>query len=230
VQRGDYAVWQHKTYDTWKKNHEAYWKERLRNAPRLELPRDEGAVEVTPVVSEILRFSFGHVLIARLREVARRERTFPALVVLTFYLAVMLRWYNQKALMLVFVSHGRYRPELANVIGLLPSFLYLRIEVSPEDRFIDLLKRVHSEYSASYHQPFDRVQDLAPDYSTDLWFNWQPSNWAPRLADRQWQVNDQVTIRPYPLKQSVPAQFGQWFFETADDIDVTVLYSPDFYA
>lgn len=231
VQLGDYAVWQHKTYDTWQKKHEAYWKERLRNAPRLELPRDEGAVEVTPVVSEILRFSFGHVLSARVREVARRERTFPALVVLTFYLAVMSRWYNQRDLMLVFISHGRNRPELANVIGFLVEFLYLRIEVSPEDRFIDLLKRVHSEFhSASYHQPFDPVQDLAPDYSTDLSFNWQPSNWAPWLADRQWQVNDQVTIRPYPLKPSIPAQFGQWFFETSDDIDVTVLYSSDSYS
>jgi len=150
-----------------------------------------------------------------------------ALVVLAIYVVVMSRWCDQEDLLLVFVSNGRYRPELEDMIGQLAAHLHLRVDVTKEDRFIDLLKRVSLEYFSAYdHQDFGRVPDLFPACNTDLYFNWVPSEWG------QWSVShcDQVRIEWRGFWKPLPFKLACFFFDTAPGIVCRIEYRPDLFA
>lgn len=230
VQLADYAVWEQQAYASWKSRHEAYWIERFRGAPPMKIPHDPGLTERENPEGEVRRFSFGKVLSMRLHALARREQFLTALVVLCIYVLVMSRWYKQRDLTLLFVSNGRHRPELRNVIGCLADCLYLRIEIDEGATFSDLLRRISFEYySADDHRSFNRSLTLVPEGMTDLWFNWLPFSWIPWLSNRQWAVTDTLTLRPYHLRHVSAAPFVPYFFETADGIGGMVFYRPDLF-
>lgn len=230
VQFADYAVWQQQTYFIWEQTHAAYWKKHLQGAPCLKLPRDEGLVEAKNPTGTIFHLLFGNLLSDRLREVARQERTIAALVVLTIYVAVVSRWHEQSDLVIQFVSNERYRPELRDMIGLVVDLVPLRIKVSENDTFLDLLGRVKTEFqSASEHPVFGHIEAPRPEGSTEssLHFNWQPINRMPWLARHGWQLNDEVRVQPFPTSLEFTAEFIAWFYDTIDGICMTVMYRQD---
>lgn len=239
VQFGDYAVWQQRTYDTWLKKHETYWRVRLAGAPRPQLPLDDGLAQVEHPTVAVRHFPFGKTLSARLRDVARRERTLLPLVVLAVYVAVLSRWCNQRDLVLTFVSHGRYgRPELENMIGFLVNFLLFRIEVTKEDSFLDLLERVNLEfYSADQHQDFNRVPDFVPDCPAphELSFDWAPVNWSGRSVHQQEEAGGEVKVQPFPIQTfryrvNESYKFAAVPSDTASGIVITLVYRIDLFA
>lgn len=237
VQFADYAVWQQRTYDAWLKKHEAYWRGRLTGAPRIQLPLGNGLAEVKHPTVSMLHIPFGKALSAKLRDVARRERTLLPLVVLTVYAAVVSRWCSQGDLVLGFASHGRHsRPELENMIGFLATGLLLRIEITKEESFLDLLKRVNLEfYSACNHQGIGRLRDIVPECTIDVGFNWITTNWSRRSVHQKGEADGPVKMQPFPIQtfRSVEAPFLKFvplFSDTAAGIIVTVLYRPDLFA
>lgn len=232
VQFADYAVWLQQTYDTWERKHAAYWKKCLRGAPCLKLPRDDGLLEAKSPVGTAFHFPFGSPLSVRLHDLAQRQRTLPAIVMLTIYVAVISRWHNRGDLVLDFVSNGRYYPELRDVVGLMIDEMHLRIEISKEDTFVNLLERVKLEFQfACEHPEFGHVRDLVPEYESDfsLSFNWQPANWIPWLAGHHWQFNEQIRIQQFPLTRVWPAEFQPLFFDTVGGISLTVMYRQDLF-
>lgn len=231
IQLPDYATWQDRMLESWKRDHGPYWKERLVGAPCLQMPREPGLVEAAEPVGAELHFSFGPELSERLIDAGRRERTLPPLVVLTLFFAVMSRWYKQDDLTLLFVGNGRYRPELRDMIGFLADFVYLRVHVNSDDTFRHLLRRVAQEYyTACAHPAYFRAHEVAQvDGLTDMHFNWQPYRWIPWLSHGKWKVNEQLVLKPYPLKKVFAAPFSPFFFQTDAGIGSTVLYRPDQY-
>ena len=232
VQFADYAVWQQKTYDVWEETHATYWKEHLQGAPCLRLPRDEGLVEAKNPTGTVFQLLLENSLSVRLREVARRERTLPALVLLTIYVAVMSRWHEQGDLVVGFASNGRYRPELRDMVGLLVDGMHLRIKVSEDDTFLHLLGRVKEEFQhACEHPQFGHVQDIIiPEGSSDfsLSFNWQPTSWMLWFASGGWQFNDQIRVQSFPLNRVWVAEFHPLFYDTGEGIGLAVTYRQDF--
>lgn len=232
VQLADYAVWEQQAYALWKSRNEAYWIERFRDAPPTKIPHDPGLLESENPEGqgEVRHFSFCKALSIRLHALARREQVLTAFVVLSIYVAVMSRWCKQRDLTLLFVSNGRHRPELRNVIGCLADCLYLRISIDEGATFSDLLKRISFEYySADDHRSFNRSLTLVPEGITDLWFNWLPFSWIPWLSNREWAVTDTLTLRPYHLRNESAAPFVPYFFEAADGIGGMIFYRPDLF-
>jgi hypothetical protein len=235
VQFADYAVWQQRTYDLWLEKHEAYWRGHFAGAPRIQVPLSNISSKRECPVIEILHCPFGKDLSVKLRDLARRERTLLPLIALSIYVVTLLRWCNRSGLSLLFASHGRHRPELKNMIGLLVTHLPLRIELMDEDSPLDFLKRVHLEfYSACNHQAYDRVPDLIPECPLDLYFNWPPSEWSRGAFQEEKETPQQLKMKPFPVQQSKDIRVGAkyesliaWGYDTDAGIVMSMLYRAD---
>lgn len=227
LQFPDFAVWQQRMYRTYGDKHEAYWKSRVAGTSPMQLPRTDGLPEMERPIGAILHIPFGDILSRRLRELAQRERTTLSLVVLTVYVAVLSRWCHLQDLLIKLVLNGRDRPALESMIGYLANVVYLRMQISDEDSFYDLLQRAVLEFYAAYEH-----QDIGVDWfsnATELTFNWRPASRAERLADAQ-RGTEQVEIQPFPFRSAQPAAFMPLFAETDVGIGVTVLYRPDLFS
>jgi hypothetical protein len=232
IQFADYAVWQQRTESAWRAKHEAHWRAHLAGAPAAQLAPDETPENDAPSDAATLNLRFGSTLSAKLREVARRERTLLPLVVFTVYLAVMSRWCHEEDLLVMFNSHGRHRrPELQNMIGLLANVLFFRVRVGAEDCLAGLLKRIALEfYSAHMHQDYDRVPDLLPECcSTKLYFNWLPASTGGRPVGCQ-NTSEGLKMRPFPIYAAWADDFIPFFSDTAAGIVSSVVFRRDRFA
>lgn len=201
VQFADYAVWQERTSAAWLKLHSGYWRRRLQSVQPTKLPRDDAVAAVEQPGGAILTIPFGPELSSELHEAARRARILPALVILTIYAAVMSRWCGLRDLVIKLPSNGRYRPELVDMVGWVSGPLHLRVEITEQDSWLDLLKKVDLEFNSAYeHYDFNRVPELVPDCITDLNLNCMPRFLsASRYVGHPWEAGDQVGIQPFPL-------------------------------
>lgn len=235
VQFPDYAVWQHKTYLHWLSRHAAYWKKRMTGAPLAALPFDHDLVQGAAPVGAFLQLPLGKGLSGKLQDVARREKILPGLVILTVYLAVMSQWCKQRDLLVTFVSSGRGRPELHNMIGFLSNHIHLRLEVDPDDSFNDLLRRVTAEYYSAYeHQDYGWVPSFVPECkdsipNINLYFNWLPAGWS-HLSDSAGGAARTVQVQPHSLPM-LPHRFKfrPCFSETEAGIVTIVQYRSDLF-
>ena len=231
VQFPDYAVWQRRTFDSWKEKHEAYWREKLQGAESTSLPADHtlSSGGVSTRMMEELRLSA--TLTSALRDLARRERTFLGLVMLTVYSIVVSEWCKRRDLVLMFIADGRGTPEMKAMTGFIASMLVLRVPISAEDRFIDVLHRVGREFDATHeHHDFDRLPHFMPVPSTDLSFNWLPAEPPRPQTLTAEHSGDPVTVQPFPFKVSRVGKFEPLFFETATEILVELHYRSDFWS
>lgn len=222
LQFGDYAVWQERTYADWQRRSETYWKARFASAPRVG-DADGGVGTIDESVSSTLQVPFGITLSNALATLARRERTLLSLVVLTLYVALMSRWRNYRDLVVWFVSNGRQRPELELVTGYLATHLPLRVELSEEHSFLDLLKRVELEFhGALRHHDFDRVPRIVPGcfHLPALYFNW-----LQQSTDTRDDVGG-LSIDPFPVSRSASVSFFPYFRHDKTEVTLTVYYQP----
>lgn len=228
LQFADYAVWQSQLSPVLRRMHESYWKQRLSGVPQVKLPMPDGLPGSGQAAAEILEVTFGASLSARLHEVARRQRTLVSLAVLAVYSAFMSRWCHERDLHIAFVSNGRSRRELIDMIGLLALHFHLRIEIGTEDNFLDLVERVNQEFlSATQHPELWLVPEVAAENRTDLYFNWV-SHLPPGASDAGHPANGNISITAYPCyRKALPFVLGSFFMDTPGGIVCTIEYRPD---
>lgn len=145
----------------------AWWKEHLAGAPLcLQLPIDdpnlpEGAPSpsAAPVSLEL-----GPELAARLRNLARQQRSTLFITVLAAFEVLLHRLTGQPELVLATVVANRNRTELEGMIGCFTKKILLRLDAAEDPSFTDLLKRVRARVlDALMHQdlPFETVLQQA---------------------------------------------------------------------
>jgi Condensation domain/TubC N-terminal docking domain len=229
VQFGDFTIWQYQTASAWLKKHGNYWKDRLNGSPCVNLPMMEDVKSSDNVRGAMLQIPLGEAQSERLREFARCERTLLPIVVLTIYVAAISRWCNQHDLLVLFVSHGRDRPELRDMIGMLATWLYLRLEIVEDESFLDLLRRVDREFRHAHdHQGISGVPAFFAPIATDFDFNWSPINWVEGTVGSSWEIDARTIVRPYSLKRPPwPCRFQTIFSDSANGIIMTIVYRPD---
>lgn len=234
VQFADYAVWQQLTYASWMQEHEMYWRERLTAAPRLKLPPTDGLSQADKPVGALLQIPFGESLSAKLREVARREKTQLPMVVFCIFAAVLLRWCDTRDLVLRFLISGRHHPKLENMIGFLAEFLHLRLQVTAQTSLLDLLRQGDAEFQAAYsHHDLGRVPEFIPQWAwhmdvIDLRFQWAPSSIATRPGEAD--AAGGLHMQPVQFSAVKPFDFLPIFYDSAQGVGCTVIYRPDVYA
>lgn len=238
VQFADYAVWQQRTSDAWLRKHDAYWRGRLADAPHLKCPRDHGLKHLHRPNVSMLGMSLGKTLTRWLRAAARREQSPLSSVVLTIIVAVMSRWCNQDDFIFSFASHGRNRPELANMVGYLANHLHIRISMSKEDKLNDLLMRINTElHAAQKHADYGRVPTLYLKGSPPPVFTWIPAQWSPsesaqKLILNTVKVNGELEIQPFPIRLPLVETDCELLFatsDTADGVILTLVYRSDLF-
>lgn len=202
VQLADYAVWEHRTRHAWEQTHGAYWRERLADARRMRLFSRETVPQGTPAEWASVPIRFGASLTARLSEVTRAERTTLVMAALTIFAATLLHWSGETDVVVPVVTSGRLDPQLQQSIGYFAAHLHLRIELLPEDTFIDLLKRVTTEYArACEHHDSSRIvaHSPPPPFAENPSFNWVPREFSIRPFGRMQGAtpDDEIRIEPH---------------------------------
>ena len=172
AQYGEYAIWQHSTAREWAKKHDAYWRERLVGARSLEWPPDPSVDATARAGNARMSALFGEDLSNGLRDLARRSRALLGTVMLAVYVATLWQWCRQKDFVIPFNIAGR-QAEHRHVVGYFSHVLYLRMQLTGEETFSELLGRVSNEFfRALTHQDFGRIALQVPQLLTGTYFQW----------------------------------------------------------
>ncbi len=174
VRYRDFAVWQRGWLrDEALERRLVWWREVLIPAPpALALPFDRPRPAVPTLRAGELRASFGEAADAGLQALARRLRATPFMVLLAAFAALLGRYGGQDDLAVGSPVAGRDRRELEGLIGFFVNTLALRLDLSGDPSFSELVARTRETTLGSFaHQdlPFERlVEALAParDLST----------------------------------------------------------------
>ena len=171
VQYADYAVWQR----GWLQGEVLkaqldYWRAQLADAPEhLQLPTDRPQTRNRTTAGANHYFTIPPDVTARLNEVGRREEATLFMLMLTALALLLSRYSGQEDVLIGTVIAGRQRLELEQLIGFFVNTLVMRVDLSGDRDFRDVLSRVRQTTFAAYaHQdvPFEKlVSELQPGRS-----------------------------------------------------------------
>jgi pristinamycin I synthase-3/4 len=163
VQYADFAAWQRgwlrgETLD----RQLAFWKDRLADAPALELPGDHPRPAVPTHRGGVHLVPLPATTEDGLAALARREGATPFMALLAGFTLLLRRWSGQDDLVVGTPVAGRTRPEVEPLVGFFVNTVVLRADLGGDPTFRELLARVRSVALDAYaHQdlPFERLVD-----------------------------------------------------------------------
>ncbi len=171
VQYADYAAWQR----DWLQGEEledqvSYWKKQLDGAPVvLDLATDRPRPPIQTFAGARRYTALSESLVQRLRALSNREGVTLFMTLLAAFDVLLWRYSGQDDVVVGTPIAGRNRSELEGLIGFFANTLPLRVDVSGNPRFRELLGRVREIALDAYaHQdiPFDKlVEVLRPERS-----------------------------------------------------------------
>lgn len=174
VQYADYAIWQRE----WLQGDVLatqvdYWRKQLAGAPaRLELPTDRPHTQDRTTEGASHSFTIPLEIAAKLEPVARQERATPFMMLLAAYSALLSRFSGEEDVLVGTMISGRTRTELERLIGFFINTLVIRVDLSGNPSFRELLRRVREATLGAYaHQelPFEKVvEELQPQRHLSL--------------------------------------------------------------
>lgn len=167
IQYADYASWQRDTLASDDDPDLAYWLGQLADLPSLNLPLDHTRPRV-------LGFEGAHIdrdlpanVSAGSQVLAKREGATQFMVTLAAFAAVLAQHSGQEEIVIGTPVAGRSRSEVEPLIGLFLNTVVLRIDVSGDPTFSELVTRVRKTAIAAFERqdtPFERiVEKLDPD-------------------------------------------------------------------
>jgi amino acid adenylation domain-containing protein len=165
IQYKDFAAWQN-THDF--RREERYWTGRLAGVPQaVRLPYDFPPAADRDFRGDIQELTLSGPTTRALRRIAAERRTTLADVVFAVFDLFLFRWTKQEDLCVGMGVAGRNHPDLENLIGFFVNMLPIRVHLSADLAFEDLLARVsEATREALDHQdyPFDRlIETINPD-------------------------------------------------------------------
>nr|WP_042178674.1 non-ribosomal peptide synthetase [Kibdelosporangium sp. MJ126-NF4]CTQ99022.1 Non-ribosomal peptide synthetase [Kibdelosporangium sp. MJ126-NF4] len=147
-----------------------YWQAKLAGLTPLELLGDEVPAGTPPFAGASLPMELAAGLVSRVRAAARAEDATLFMALVAAWSVVLARWTGDRErsdVVLGAAVAGRTRPELEGVVGFFVNTLPLRVDVSGEPTFRELLRRAREVCLAAYaHQdvPFEQiVRDIQPE-------------------------------------------------------------------
>lgn len=168
-QYADYARWQrHALSGEALAAHVKYWIDELSGVPPvLALPADRTRPPVPSYRGQRLDFEIDAAVTAALRQLARQSGSSLFMVLLGAYGVLLSRHTRQDVILIGTPIAGRNRPEWANVVGCFVNTLAMRVDLTGDPTFVELLGRVRETALGAFdHQdvPFERlVEVLRPD-------------------------------------------------------------------
>lgn len=207
VQFADYAEWQrHRITDTVLERDLRYWRERIADAPVLELPADyDRPLERTGSGDEV-QFAVPAETVRKLTDIASDCGATLFMATLAAFDLLLSRYCGQDDVVVGSPIAGRTRPEVENLIGFFVNTIVLRTDLSGDPTFDELIVRVRDVALSAYeHQelPFEHlVEELAPNRSS----SWNPmfnvSFALQNYAAGRWDLPG-ATVEPVEIGTSV---------------------------
>ncbi|MET0647062.1 MAG: condensation domain-containing protein, partial [Pyrinomonadaceae bacterium] len=168
VQYADYAAWQR----GWLRGEEiesqlAFWKRQLEDAPAAcKLPTDRPRPPSPSYRGTFQRFEVGEDVFAALKALGRAENASLFMTLLAAYATLLSRYSGETDLLVGAPMAGRSRAEVEHLIGFFTNTLVLRVDLSGDPTFRELVGRVRGVSLEAYaHQdlPFEKlVEELHP--------------------------------------------------------------------
>jgi amino acid adenylation domain-containing protein len=172
IQYGDFVLWQRARFEQAGvlDAQLSYWRDRLQNLPSvLDMPCQKARPVVQSYHGKLARFEVSSHVRHGVEKQARVSGGTAFMVLLSVFYMVLARFSGQSDLVVGTPIANRTRPELEKLIGFFVNTLALRVDVSGNPTFEDLLQRVKECALGAYaHQdvPFEKlVTDLAVDRS-----------------------------------------------------------------
>ncbi|MEV6598627.1 amino acid adenylation domain-containing protein [Actinoplanes sp. NPDC051346] len=163
----DYTHWQR----SWLTGDEvdaqlAYWKQQLADLPTLQLPTDRPRPAVQTFRGDRHEVQWSAELSTAVTELARRRNVSLFMLLLAGFDVLMAQLSGQRDIVVGTPSANRPSTELEHLVGFFANTLALRVDLSGDPTFTELLQRVRETAHGAYaHQdvPFEMVVDaVAP--------------------------------------------------------------------
>jgi amino acid adenylation domain-containing protein len=168
IQYADFAIWQQQ----WLQGEVLapqieYWKKQLEGMPTFELPTDHRRPTVQNHRGAQLHFSLSAAFTNRLQELCRREGVTLFMSLLAAFDVVLWRYSGEVDVVVGTPIANRNRIETEGLIGFFANTLVLRLDLSGNPSFHELLGRARNTVlEAHAHQdvPFEKlVEELSPE-------------------------------------------------------------------
>ena len=168
IQYKDYAVWENsKEHSMQIAMQEKYWLHEFKgDLPILELPTDRlrPNFQTYETKNEILKI--GSMLSRKVFQVCQEQNVTPFVFLFATYHLLLYKLSNQKDLIIGTYSANRDLPELENVIGVFLNNLAIRVQINPEENFINLLESLKEKVLSAMENkdyPFEQlIEKLNP--------------------------------------------------------------------
>jgi amino acid adenylation domain-containing protein len=169
LQYGDYAVWQREWLQGEVLERQlAYWREALSGAPAtLDLMTDRPRPATQDPRGAVYDFAVSASVTAKLRELGRGCGATLFMTLLGAFDVLLFRHSGQTDLCVGTPVANRRRVELEGLIGFFVNTLVMRVDLSGDPSFVELLRRVRARAlgaQANQDLPFERlVEELRPE-------------------------------------------------------------------
>ncbi len=233
LQYGDVAYWQQKALgtDDWSRQL-SYWRAHLSGElPALQWPNEGARPAYQTHRGAIHRFRFDSKVIEPLVSFCRQEGISSYMACLAGYAALLSRYTGQQDIMIGGLSAGRRRSETESTVGYFVNPLALRINLSGNPTFRELVRQVRGtvlDALANDEVPFGRIVEdlgLRPDPSRNpifqLILSQQPK--VPAFAPGWELITEEVSNGGSKLDMTIVLD------ERPDAISGPITYNPDLF-
>lgn len=201
IQYADYALWQRASRPFWQRKNEDYWTSKLLGTEPIDVSMCRVLEPIEPLTAFDIEVSIGAKLSQSLRQLAREQRTFPAMLVLAVFAMVVSRWCRQDNFAVGSVFAGRDVPGCEGIVGFMAQPYMLQIHLNRRYTFLDFLRYVEHEFRSSLEHlecgVLVRNTSEIPDLGPVPMCQWLP--WSPRVFSRE-NPNDRETVSRRALK------------------------------
>ncbi|MEU1970517.1 amino acid adenylation domain-containing protein [Microbacterium sp. NPDC019599] len=160
LQYCDYAVWQEEQLADPDGVGIEHWRRHLLGAEPIRLPFDRPRSNVPALAGATHRWRFDAGLSNSIGEIARRHQCTPFVVLLAAFAALAHRVGPQDDVVVGVPTAGRELPELELLIGFFVNILPIRVDLSGNPTFADLLARTRTAVLGGFAHgdvPFERI-------------------------------------------------------------------------
>nr|WP_236667510.1 non-ribosomal peptide synthetase/MFS transporter [Nonomuraea sp. K271] len=158
VRYRDFAAWQRARPGT--ERDVAYWREQLSGVTPLELPTDRQRPPVPTHTGAAHEFTVPPSVLGALSRLGRKHRATQYMVLLAAFAVLLSRRARQDDVTIGSPTAGRPVPELDNLVGCFVNMVTMRVDLSGDPTFAELLQRVRATAGHAFaHQdlPFERL-------------------------------------------------------------------------
>lgn len=204
LQYPDYALFQRSPHIQHRiARAKTYWEKALDGAVPVKLPTDFGLESIREFNHAQVPVTFGSELTAGLERLARGEKTTLATVLLASFVGTLSQWSSQRDFVIPFVVSGRGDSEEMEVLGYLTHFIPLRFRLTGNERFVDLLNLVTTEYiEACSNLDFGLAISERPTLFEGVALQWMPWGYSKvgSSASCEWGSPETgLAVEMYPL-------------------------------